>query len=319
MPIERLSPALDDIIDSDSVPMIDSQDFSFGGPDGPAEGPLWWVDPNEKYGGHLLFSDIHNDRRMRFTLDGGLAEDGHKYLGSLTVEAQPVNRHNGLTRDLQGRLIAAEHDGRRISRLEHDGSTTVLANQFQGRQLNRPNDVVVKSDGSIYFTDPWTFRRPREQWEQTISGVFRVSADLGTLTLLVSDFVVPNGLAFSPDESILYINDSRKGIIRAFDVQDDGTLALGSDRLFADMRPDAREGVPDGMKVDTEGNIYCGGSGGIHILNPGGERLGIVVHEQPATTNLCFGDNDWKSVFFTTRDSIGTFRVKIPGIPVPAK
>ena len=203
--------------------------------------------------------------------------------------------------------------------MEHDGSATVLANQFQGRQLNRPNDVVVKSDGSIYFTDPWTFRRPREQWEQTISGVFRLSADLGTLTLLVSDFIVPNGLAFSPDESILYINDSRKGIIRAFDVQDDGTLALASDRLFADMLPDARESIPDGMKVDTEGNVYCGGSGGIHILSPGGERLGIVVHEQPATTNVCFGDSDWKSLFFTTRDSIGTFRVKIPGIPVPTK
>ena len=128
----------------------------------------------------------------------------------VTVEAEPVNRHNGLTRDQQGRLIAAEHDGRRVSRLEHDGSTTVLANQFQGRQLNLPNDVVVKSDGSIYFTDPWTFRRPREQWEQTISGVYRISPDLGTLTLLVSDFVVPNGLAFNPDETVLYINDSRR-------------------------------------------------------------------------------------------------------------
>ena len=127
MPIERLSPALDDIIESDWVHMIDLQDFNFGGPEGPAEGPLWWVDTDENYGGHLLFSDIHNDRRMRFTVDGSLAEDEHKYLGSLTVEAQPVNRHNGLTRDLQGRLIAAEHDGRRISRLEHDGSTTVLA------------------------------------------------------------------------------------------------------------------------------------------------------------------------------------------------
>ena len=129
---------------------------------------------------------------------------------------------------------------------------------------------------------------------------------------------MPNGLAFSPDESILYINDSRKGIIRAFDVQDDSTLALASDRLFADMRPDAREGIPDGMKVDAEGNVYCGGSGGIHILSPGGERLGIVVHGQPATTNLCFGDGDWKSVFFTTRENIGSFRVKMPGVPVPA-
>ena len=179
--------------------------------------------------------------------------------------------------------------------------------------------MVVKSDGSIYFTDPWTFRRPREQWEQTISGVYRISPDLGTLTLLVSDFVVPNGLAFNPDETVLYINDSRRGIIRAFDVQDDGSLALASDRLFADMRPDQREGVPDGMKVDTEGNVYCGGSGGIHVLNPGGERLGIIVHGEPATTNLCFGDSDWKSIFFTTRNKVGTIRVKIPGIPVPVK
>ena len=229
-----------------------------------------------------------------------------------------MNRHNGLTRDLQGRLIAAEHDGRRVSRLEHDGSTTVLANQFQGRQLNRPNDVVVKSDGSIYFTDPWTFRRPREQWEQTISGVYRLSADLGTLTLLVGDFVVPNGLAFSPDESVLYINDSRRGIIRAFDVQDDGSLALASDRLFADLRGE-REGVPDGMKVDTEGNVYCGGSGGLHILNAGGETLGVVVHGQTATTNLCFGGDDWKTLYFTSRNTMGSVPVKIAGIPVPVK
>ncbi|CAI8057258.1 Gluconolactonase [Geodia barretti] len=170
MPIEKLSSALDAIIDGDAP--IEEHGSGFGGGEGPAEGPLWWSD-----GGYLLFSDIHNNRRMRYTPGSGV-----------TVEAEPVNRHNGLTRDQQGRLIAAEHDGRRISRLEADGSTTVLANQFQGRQLNRPNDVVVKSDGSIYFTDPWTFRRPREQWEQTISGVYRLSADLGTLTLLVADF-----------------------------------------------------------------------------------------------------------------------------------
>ena len=249
MPIEKLSPALDAIIDTDAP--IAEHGSGYGGSEGPAEGPLWWSD-----GGYLLFSDIHNNRRMRYTPGSGV-----------TVEAEPVNRHNGLTRDLQGRLLAAEHDGRRISRLEHDGSTTVLANQFQGRQLNRPNDVVVKSDGSIYFTDPWTFRRPREQWEQTISGVYRLSPDLGTLTLLVGDFVVPNGLAFSPDETILYVNDSRKGIIRAFDVQDDGTVSLATQRLFADMRGE-REGVPDGMKVDSEGNVYCGGAGGLHIMNP---------------------------------------------------
>ena len=318
MPIERLSSALDDIItindEEDIVELAtECNGVGFGGSEGPAEGPLWWDDGER---GYLLFSDIHNDRRIKFTPDGRTT--AWHWRGTVSVDAQPVNRHNGLTRDLQGRLIAAEHDGRRVSRLEHDGSTTVLANQFQGRQLNRPNDVVVKSDGSIYFTDPWTFRRPREQWEQTISGVYRISPDLGTLTLLVGDFVVPNGLAFSPDESVLYINDSRKGIIRAFDVQDDGSLALASDRLFADMRGQ-REGVPDGMKVDTEGNVYCGGSGGLHILNSDGVRLGIIVHGQPATTNLCFGGANWRNLFFTSRNTLGNVYLKIPGIPVPVK
>ena len=294
MPIEKLSSALDAIIDADAP--IEEHGSGYGGGEGPAEGPLWWSD-----GGYLLFSDIHNNRRMRYTPGSGV-----------TVDAEPVNRHNGLTRDQQGRLIAAEHDGRRISRLEHDGSTTVLANQFQGRQLNRPNDVVVKSDGSIYFTDPWTFRRPREQWEQTISGVFRLSADLGTLTLLVSDFVVPNGLAFSPDETILYVNDSRKGIIRAFDVQDDGTVSLATQRVFAEMLGE-REGVPDGMKVDSEGNVYCGGSGGLHIMNAGGETLGIVVHGQPATTNLCFGGVKKNRLFMTCSQSLYSLYVEASG------
>src|SRR5581483_11837536 len=120
--------------------------------------------------------------------------------------------------------------------LEADGSTTVIANSFQGRQLNRPNDVVVKSDGSIYFTDPWTSPNPPQQWDLTFSGVYRITPDLGTLSLLVGDFVLPNGLAFSPDESVLYINDTRRGHIRAFDVMPNGMLARASDRVFADLR-----------------------------------------------------------------------------------
>ena len=138
MPIEKLSPALDDIIETESVHLIDSQGFSFGGAEGPAEGPLWWSDLSEGYGGHLLFSDIHNDRRMRFTIDGGIAEDGLKDKGLLAVEAEPVNRHNGLTRDLQGRLIAAEHDGRRISRLEHDGSHHCASKPVSGPPAQPP-------------------------------------------------------------------------------------------------------------------------------------------------------------------------------------
>ena len=205
-----------------------------------------------------------------------------------------------------------------MTRLEANGDVTVLANSFQGRQLNRPNDVIVKSDGSIYFTDPWTHRRPAEQWELDFSGVYRLSADLGTLTILAKDFIVPNGLAFSPDETQLFVNDSRRGHIRVFDMQDDGTIARASDRVFCDLTGD-RPGVPDGMKVDVEGNVYCGGSGGLWILDPKGEHLGTIAHKATATTNLAFGGNDWKTLFFTTRNSLGSVQCNIPGLPVPAR
>ena len=198
---------------------------------------------------------------------------------------EPTNRANGLTRDLQGRVLACEHDSRRVTRQELDGSITVIANSFQGRRLNRPNDVVVKSDGCIYFTDPWTSPLPPEQWDLTFAGVYRVTPDLGTLTLLIDDFVVPNGLAFSPDESVLYINDSRRGHIRAFDLLPNGTLAKQTDRVFVDLRGD-EPGVPDGMKVDVEGNVYCGGAGGFWIMDARGKKLGRIVHGASATTNL---------------------------------
>ena len=300
MPIEQLSPDLERIVSVNAE--IKELGDGYGGEGGPAEGPLWWHEED-----YLLFSDIHNNRRMKWAQRQGV-----------TIFNDSTNRSNGLTRDLQGRLVACEHDSRRVTRLEADGSVTVLANSFQGRQLNRPNDVVVKSDGSIYFTDPWTHRRPAEQWELDFSGVYRLSADLGTLTLLLKDFVVPNGLAFTPDESVLYVNDSRRGHIRAFDVQPDGSLARASDRVFCDLRGDL-PGVPDGMKVDVEGNVYCGGSGGLWILDPKGEHLGTLVHGAPATTNLAFGGADWMTLFFTTRNSLGSVQTKIAGLPVPSK
>jgi gluconolactonase len=229
---------------------------------------------------------------------------------------EPTNRANGLTRDLQGRLIACEHDSRRVTRQDPDGSITVIANSFQGHQLNRPNDVVVKSDGSIYFTDPWTSPNAPNQWDLQFSGVYRVSPDLGTLSLLIDDFIIPNGLAFSPDESVLYINDSRRGHIRAFDVQPNGTLAKQTDRVFVELRG-AEPGVPDGMKVDVEGNVYCGGAGGLWVMDPKGKKLGRIVHGAPATTNLAFGGADWKTLYFTSRNHLGAVNVRIPGIPVP--
>lgn len=298
MPIEQFSPKLEAIL-SPSETILDLAD-GFGGEQGPAEGPLWW-----KEGGYLLFSDIHNSRRMKYTPGEGVS-----------LVQEPTNQANGLTRDLQGRLIACEHESRRVTRQEHDGSITVIANHFQGRRLNRPNDVVVKSDGCIYFTDPWTSPLPPEQWDLTFSGVYRVTPDLGTLTLLIDDFVLPNGLAFSPDESILYINDSRRGHIRAFDVQPNGTLAKQSDRVFVDLRG-GEPGVPDGMKVDIEGNVYCGGAGGLWIMDASGEKLGRIVHGAPATTNLGFGGDNWKTIYFTSRTHLGSVNVNIPGIPVP--
>ena len=149
-------------------------------------------------------------------------------------------------------------------------------------------------------------------------GVYRVSPDLGSLHVLVWDFVVPNGLAFSPDERILYINDSRRGHIRAFDFEPTGLLAMATDRVFATLQDD-RIGVPDGMKVDMEGNVYCGGTGGIWIMDPRGTKLGRIVHGAPATTNLAFGGDDWKTLYFTSRNHLGSVNVKIPGIPVPTQ
>jgi gluconolactonase len=295
--IEQFDPALDAII-STSEPIRELAS-GFGGDLGPAEGPVWI-----KEGGYLLFSDIHNSRRMKYVPGQGVS-----------VFLEPTDRANGLTRDLQGRLLAAEHDTRRVTRRELDGSLTVIANSFQGQRFLRPNDVVVKSDGAIYFTDPGGPAVP-EQWDLTHTGVYRVSPDLGTLTLLVSDFIVPNGLAFSVDESILYVNDSRRGHIRAFDMLPNGMLAKQTDRVFADLRG-ADPGVPDGMKVDTAGNVYCGGSGGLYILDAKGKKLGRIVHGQPATTNLGFGGNDWKTLFFTSRVHLGSVNLKVAGIPVP--
>ena len=207
----------------------------------------------------------------------------------MSLFQEPTNRANGLTRDLQGRLLACEHDSRRVTRQELDGSLTVIANSFQGRQLNRPNDVVVKSDGCIYFTDPWTSPAAPEQWDLTFSGVYRITPDLGTMSLLIGDFVVPNGLAFSPDETVLYINDSRRGHIRAFDLMPNGTLAKQTDRVFADLRG-SEPGVPDGMKVDSAGNVYCGGAGGIWIMDPTGKKLGRIeieaVNTDPARSRV---------------------------------
>ena len=298
MPIEQLSPELERIVSKDRE--IQELGTGFGAGWAPAEGPLWW-----KEGGYLIFSDIANNRIVKWAPGEGTS-----------VYLDPSDYTNGLTRDLQGRLIACEHLPRRVTRRDPDGSITVVANSYRGKQLNAPNDVVVKSDGSIYFTDPYShFDRAPGQFDLDFSGVYRVSPDLGTISLLVNDFFIPNGLAFSPDERVLYINDSRSGKIRAFDVESNGTLALYTDRVFCDLRGE-RPGAPDGMKVDVEGNVYCGGSGGIWVMDPKGNHLGTIAHAETFTTNMAWGGDDWKTLFYTTWDKLCSIQLKIAGVPV---
>ena len=298
--VEQMAPELGNIIATNEP--IRQLANGFGGDIGPAEGPLWMAD-----GRYLLFNDIQTARRMKYTPGQNGA----------TVAMEKTNEANGITRDLQGRIISAEHLTRRVTRYEPDGSVTVIANSFGGKRLLRPNDVIVKSDGSIYFTDPGGNNAP-DQWDVTLSGVYRVSADLGTMSLVVDDMVRPNGLAFSADESILYVADSRRRHIRAYDLLPNGTTALETSRVFVDLNG-SEPGVPDGFKVDVQGNLYSGGAGGLYIIDSKGKKLGRIVHGQPATTNVAFGGDDWKTLYFVTRSTLFSVNVKIAGVPVPVK
>jgi len=297
--IEKFDPALDDII-STSEP-IRTLATGFGG-GGNTEGPVWWKD-----GGFLLFSSIGDSQVIKYTPGKGTS-----------IYREKTNGANGHTRDVQGRLVSCEGLTRRVTREEPDGSFTVIANAYHGQQLNKPNDVVVKSDGAIYFTDPWNIAALPQAWDLDFNGVYRVSPDLGTVNLLTRDLFLPNGLAFSPDEKILYIVDSRRTQIHAFDVMANGLLANQTQRVFVDLKG-PEPGGPDGIKVDVAGHVYTGGSGGIYIVDPSGKKLGRIVHGQPQTTNIAFGGDDWKTLYFTTHSTLGSVQLKIAGLPVPAR
>lgn len=257
------------------------------------EGPVWQAD------GSLLFSDIPANRIYRWT-----PEEGAK------VWREPTGNANGNTLDRQGRLLTCEHSGRRVSRTEVDGTVQAVAEHYQGRRLNSPNDIVVKSDGVVYFSDPPYGIKPEER-EQPCNGVYRVSPD-GAIELLIDDFDRPNGLAFAPDERILYIDDSPRRHVRAFDVRTDGTLA--NSRIIADM-DHPQPGSPDGMKIDEAGHLYVTGATGIWIFEPNGELLGVIATpERPA--NCAWGDADRKSLYITARTSLYRVRTKVAGLAV---
>ena len=229
---------------------------------------------------------------------------------------EKTNEANGITRDLQGRIVSAEHLTRRVTRSEADGSITVVANSFQGKRLLRPNDVVVKSDGSIYFTDPGGRAAP-EQWDVTLAGVYRVSADLGSMSLLTDEMVRPNGIAFSPDESILYVSDARQRHINAFDMLPNGVVAKQTSRIFADLAARSRA-WRTASKWTAPATSIRAGRRALHPRRQG-KKLGRIVHGEAATTNMAFGGDDWKTLYFTTQEHALSVNLKIAGVPVPAK
>jgi gluconolactonase len=259
------------------------------------EGPLWHPD------GFYYFVDIRRSTLHR--LIPGRAPE---------VVRDQTGEGNGTTFDLQGRLVLCEGGHRRVTRTAADGRIEVLVDRFEGRRLNRPNDVVCRSDGSLYFTDPG-LRVPLEQREVDHAGVYRIAP--GGAVTLVADCEYPNGLAFSPDERVLYVANTRlTQYIHAFELDAGGNMVRR--RIFADMSSDDKDGVPDGMKVDVEGRIYCTGPGGTWVFAPDGARLGIIrTPEVPA--NLAFGGPDLRTLFLTARTSIYTLRVKVPGQPHP--
>jgi gluconolactonase len=256
------------------------------------EGPLWHPE------GYLLFSDIPGDTIYRLQPDG-----------RCTPWRRPSGNSNGLAATRDGRVIACEHGNRRVSVADPDGEATPLATHYRGARLNSPNDVVVRSDGSVYFTDPPYGIQAGER-EQPVNGVYRIAPG-GELDLVVDDFDRPNGLAFSPDEGLLYIDDTPRRHIRAFRVAPNGTLSGGT--VWADMAS-PESGSPDGLKVDREGHVYSTGPGGIWVFEPDGTLAGIVTGpEQPA--NLAFGDTDRRTLYITARTSVYALRTRIAGLP----
>ncbi|OLE98097.1 MAG: hypothetical protein AUG75_00415 [Cyanobacteria bacterium 13_1_20CM_4_61_6] len=259
------------------------------------EGPSWHPD------GFYYFVDIRRSVLQRIT-PGTTPE----------LVRSDTGEGNGTTFDLEGRLVMCEGGNRRISRMDAGGRVEALVDRFEGQRFNRPNDVVCRSDGSLWFTDPG-LRVPLAQRELPYAGVYRIAPD-GTTTL-AADCEYPNGLAFSPDERVLYVANTRwTQYIHAFELDAGGAVVRR--RIFADMSSDETDGVPDGMKVDVEGRVYCTGPGGTWVFAPDGKLVGIIrTPEVPA--NLAFGGPDLRTLFFTARTSLYTLRVKVPGQPHP--
>ncbi|MEZ5790590.1 MAG: SMP-30/gluconolactonase/LRE family protein [Nitratireductor sp.] len=268
------------------------------------EGPVWFGDAN-----CLLFSDIPNNAIMRWTPGAGI-----------TTFRQPSNYANGHTRDRQGRLISCEHGARRVTRTEHDGSITVIADSYQGKRLNSPNDVVVKSDGTIWFSDPhygiMTNYEGYKAEQELPCNVYRVDPATGSMDAVATDFNCPNGLAFSPDESRLYIADTGRMFsddpqhVRVFDCSGDGRLSGGA--IFHVIDP----GCADGFRLDIDGNIWSSAADGVHCINPDGALLGKILVPE-LVSNVCFGGRAKHQLFMTATTSVYSIILNRKGIQHP--
>ena len=315
--VARINQGLSEIVPDDARVEKVSDSFGF------LEGPVW-----VRKGGYLLFSDIPANVIYKFNPADGKASVAIPYSGFSGADPSNVGMQmnngqamvtllgsNGVTIDPQGRVVYCTHGDHQVVRIEADGRRTVLAKEFEGKRLNSPNDLVFKSDGALYFTDPPAGFRDGDKdakKELPFNGVYLLKD--GKLQVLVKDMALPNGIAFSPDEKYLYVNDSVKKTIMRYEVKPDDTIASG--QLFIDMTADKAPGAPDGMKVDQKGNIYCTGPGGFWIMSPEGRHLGTVLTtELPA--NLAFGDADYKTLYLTARTGLYRIRLKIPGMSPP--
>jgi gluconolactonase len=302
--VQRLDPALDRLVPPGAKVEKLSGNLQR------AEGPVWI-----KRGGYLLFSDLNEI--LKWAPGGPVSVFRSRIFSGPTPAGVRVGT-NGLTLDPQGRLVGVEPGNRRVSRFEQSGETTVLASLYMGKRLNSPNDLVIKNSGDVYFTDPPYFSRqpvsptsPEFRQELDVNGVYRVT-NTKTLELLVKDLESPNGLAFSPDEKKLYVANSRPSKKwMAYDVKGDGSLASG--KVFMDVSTDTTEAVPDGMKVDTLGNVYATGPGGVLVISPEGKHLGTIQIPEIAA-NCAWGDADGKTLYVTARTGLYRIKLNVAGV-----
>jgi gluconolactonase len=328
--IIKLDPSLDQVFSPDAKLELLQGEGAFEG----GEGPLW-IQHGES--GYLLFSDVGGNRIFQWTpscfkfpctpegkLSVFLDHSGYadpSRVGSVDASGARLYGSNGLTLDREGRIVLDANGDRAVERLEKDGKRTALADHFEGKRLTCPNDIIVKSDGAIYFTDGMAGCLPKREddpaKELPFHGVY--SLRNGSLQLLDKDpgEFPPNGIAFSPDEKILYVNNGGPGPnqrqIFAYDVQPDGTVK--NRRLFGDFTGEKGPGGPDGMKVDVLGNLYSTGMGGVWVISPAGKRLGkIPAPEGMRFSNLTFGDQDSKTLYIVSTKSLWRIRLKVAGI-----